>query len=575
MTESRQPNILHSRRPLSVCIASVFALAAPAGALAASVTSCLDDGGPGTLRSIIAAAAESETVDLSGLTGPSACLNSTISLASTISITQNALTIEGGATNLIIDASGIAPYIGAYGDFRVFQHSGTGTLTVNHLELKGGYVHHTSQAYGTFGGCISSSGNVTLSGSTVTGCLVRNTGSYNPADGGGVWTSGNLTLNNSTVDFNSAVAPSTSARGGGVFVSGTLTLDDSVIAHNETTSASGQALGGGAYSRSTISSNGSDVQYNTATTTTLGFSRGAGLYAYADLNLDFSTVSMNSAVSTKGADGGAAHVRGALSASYCTVSNNDVQGPSSYTRGGAFYLTGNSTFNKCTISNNSSLGSFGGIDAFSETPSDKLFQMTNSTVTGNSSANTSGGLYVNSATVNLRNSTIAFNGAGVKHPGVLFGTAFGPMDVTMKSNLMVYNKVGSGESDLFIITSENALTFNGGNLAAQARNLIGATTVDTADLPDDTLFGVCPRLGPLRDNGGLTLTHALYSGSPAIDVGDDSLGALYDQRGKASVNGDIDYTRFSGLSAIADIGAYEVQQNEIVFNANFEGCPFL
>jgi len=29
------------------------------------------------------------------------------------------------------------------------------------------------------------------------------------------------------------------------------------------------------------------------------------------------------------------------------------------------------------------------------------------------------------------------------------------------------------------------------------------------------------------------------------------------------------------LSAIADIGAYEVQQNEIVFNANFEGCPFL
>jgi len=60
-------------------------------------------------------------------------------------------------------------------------------------------------------------------------------------------------------------------------------------------------------------------------------------------------------------------------------------------------------------------------------------------------------------------------------------------------------------------------------------------------------------LGPLRDDGGLSYTHAVLSGSPAIYTGNDSFGALYDQRGKASLNGDIDYARFSGLSAIADI----------------------
>jgi hypothetical protein len=30
--------------------------------------------------------------------------------------------------------------------------------------------------------------------------------------------------------------------------------------------------------------------------------------------------------------------------------------------------------------------------------------------------------------------------------------------------------------------------------------------------------------------------------------------------------------RFSGVGAIADIGAYEVQQDDIVFNAGFDSC---
>ena len=63
-------------------------------------------------------------------------------------------------------------------------------------------------------------------------------------------------------------------------------------------------------------------------------------------------------------------------------------------------------------------------------------------------------------------------------------------------------------------------------------------------------------LDPLADNGGLTLTHALAAGSPAIDAGNndfsvDAGGAALttDQRGAG-------FLRISDVNA--DIGAFEV-----------------
>jgi hypothetical protein len=55
-----------------------------------------------------------------------------------------------------------------------------------------------------------------------------------------------------------------------------------------------------------------------------------------------------------------------------------------------------------------------------------------------------------------------------------------------------------------------------------------------------------PSLTDLQDNGGLTYTHALTAGSPAIDTGDDASCLATDQRG---------VTRPQG--AHCDIGAYE------------------
>ena len=77
------------------------------------------------------------------------------------------------------------------------------------------------------------------------------------------------------------------------------------------------------------------------------------------------------------------------------------------------------------------------------------------------------------------------------------------------------------------------------------------------------LFGLDPRLGPLTDNGGPTLTHALLPGSPAINAGGPfpSFPAdQFDQRGDG-------FPRI--VAGVVDIGAYEVQPATI--QPNFTG----
>jgi hypothetical protein len=75
-------------------------------------------------------------------------------------------------------------------------------------------------------------------------------------------------------------------------------------------------------------------------------------------------------------------------------------------------------------------------------------------------------------------------------------------------------------------------------------NGVNGNLVGSADNPID------PLLGPLDDNGGPTLTHALLSGSPAIDAGNNAYATDWDQRGPG-------YPRI--INGIIDIGAFEVQ----------------
>ncbi len=71
----------------------------------------------------------------------------------------------------------------------------------------------------------------------------------------------------------------------------------------------------------------------------------------------------------------------------------------------------------------------------------------------------------------------------------------------------------------------------------------------SAYLDPTDLINTEPRLGPLADNGGPTLTQALLPGSPAIDAGVAVAGVTTDQRGVPRPQG-----------RAPDIGAFEVVQ---------------
>jgi hypothetical protein len=492
---------------------------------------------------------------------------------------------------LTIDASNLPR--GLYTN-RVLTHNNTGGLTLTGLTITGGYVKHQNAP--STGGCIAASGPVALNSVTITNCYSGVVGSGTPT-GGAISVAGNLTLNNSTISHgtakgnhvlgggayvtgdlnlindssiteNYAIASTGSALGGGAYVKGKLTLDYSGITQSTASSDSDYAKGGGAYVVGNLGlSNTSTLGANYATATTAG-ARGAGAYVKGDLTMTASIVTSNVTRGPSESFGGGLFVNGNSSISYSTIKYNKAYG---FGEGGGLILFGpTNTISSSTLSNNYAYFGAGGVNVLGTE-----FTLQNSTISGNNTVGVAGGLVVNSSSAKLFNSTIAFNTStsGVS-PGVFLNAFSNSIAVDLQS-MLISNNTDPTATPQDLSLSENApylVTFNGGNLDIPANNLIFATQV--SKLPTDTKTGACPLLGPLRNNGGLTATHALMSGSPAIDTGNDSsLPAIYyDQRGSAAVNGTTDYTRSSGLPAIPDIGAYEVQQSDIVFNTAFEGC---
>ncbi len=119
-----------------------------------------------------------------------------------------------------------------------------------------------------------------------------------------------------------------------------------------------------------------------------------------------------------------------------------------------------------------------------------------------------------------------------------------------------------------IVAANQASTANAadgfGPIQTEGNNLIqfpnGIILVQDGGTVTD-LINVDPMLGPLRDNGGFTLTHAPMAGSPAIDAGDSAYD--FDQRGLqrgglGSGNGqDIGAVEFNGTPVAGEDTALE------------------
>ncbi|MEM7315081.1 MAG: choice-of-anchor Q domain-containing protein, partial [Planctomycetota bacterium] len=203
-----------------------------------------------------------------------------------------------------------------------------------------------------------------------------------------------------------------------------------------------------------------------------------------------------------------------------TVSGNSTSGVNA-DGGGIFSNSGHVTLTSSTVSGNSSGRDGGGIFAVEGT-------INNSTITNNSASGAGGGIGLDAdgdESLIILNSIIADNTAIITSPD--FFAPLNAGDLTVEFSLIGDN-TGTG----LTVAPVGSPDANG--------NLIGGS-INTID----------PLLAPLADNGGPTMTHALLTGSPALNAGDpnfDISSAPFDQRGTG-------FTRVN-LGRI-DIGAFE------------------
>jgi Ca2+-binding RTX toxin-like protein len=234
---------------------------------------------------------------------------------------------------------------------------------------------------------------------------------------------------------------------------------------------------------------------------------GGGLFNTGSLAVERTSVSGNSTYGY----GGAIYNAGTLQISRSTLYDNTA-----YAGGGLFNdSSGDSSLVWSTLSGNSTSGGAGG----GISNNDGLLALAHTTIAGNSSVGNGGGVQSSvAATTEVQNTLIATNNA----------TADGE-DVHGSFASLGYNLIGN---------ADGSTGFGGAG---------GGDQLGTGNNPIDAI------LSPLRDNRGMTLTHALLPGSPAIDAGFLTTGDVAtDQCGiPVPLDGDDDNT------STVDIGAFE------------------
>ncbi|MFC4820918.1 choice-of-anchor Q domain-containing protein [Dokdonella ginsengisoli] len=600
--------------PLAACLAAALLMPAghasvrPAAERGSLQVGNCDDAGPGSLRDTVAAAADGDTVDLSGL----GC--------DTITLSSGAIGI--GVADLSLTGPGRKQLTISGGDAdRVFDHAGTGTLSLSGLSVTHGFGLEG-------GGCVRSAGNLVLDGVTVSACAAGTPDTAGVA-GGGASAAVDATLTNTdfldnTVDGNLRV------RGGGLAVGGSLHASGSRFSNNR--AYSHEVAGGNAFQNiaeggaihvlvdaelvdSTISGNtaqsdtyevfggglavgsdpdnaagsldllGSEVSGNTVVSgCPVCAPQGGGIAAVGITRLRQTVVS-NNTVGSAGSYGGAGGLRVFDAASaeivQSTISGNHAdsagggligpsqgyltidaslitdnfagnQGGTNEGGGGVLCFSCTIQLSSSTVSGNTAGANGGGIGILFGEYAPGTSTVIDSTVSGNV-GNEGGGFMLDGGRAQFSNSTIAFNQASERGAGIS-GSEYA-YEIDLQSSIVAGNTTGTDANNVWAYPD----TVSGAN------NLIPNAPGLPAAMPADTLTGD-PLLLPLADNGGATPTHALGKGSPALDAGNNAVGLVFDQRGDG-------FPREVG--AAADIGAFEQQAaapDDTIFADGFDAA---
>ena len=271
-----------------------------------------------------------------------------------------------------------------------------------------------------------------------------------------------------------------------------------------------------------------------------------GLYSIFQLD-SFNTASISGITITNGnsdrGGGGIQTFGGDL-----TVAGSTISGNSSEVDGGGILTRGTLTVINSTISGNSSEVDGGGI--FSDTslpPSTTKTTITNSTISGNTAEDDGGGVYNTDGLTEIEFSTITNNTAPDQGGGV---ASDGDEETSTEVLSSIISANTNTDVDINFDPTINTFVSRGYNLIGDG-NATGAF-----DQTGDQIGVTNPGLGPLSDNGGPTQTHALLSGSPAINAipqGTNGCGTTFteDQRGVSRPQG-----------SACDIGSFELEESD-------------
>ncbi len=492
---------------LAFALSQILNLSVPA-AMAATITVDTDSGGANdpnhcTLRDAITAAnADAATGGCPAGAGADTIIlpvNATITLTAPDN-PDNGLPVV--TSSITIEGNGTTINRDSGGsNFRIFNVQSSGSLELRNTIISGGTVNR-----GRGGGILTRSSAITLINSTVSG----NTATYK---GGGILVEDSIiTLTNSMVSGN------TGERGGGISaLSSTITLTNSMVSGNL---ARQQYV---------------DPEYGS-------LAMGGGISAYnSTVTITNSIVSGNSALTDCCGPGGINAVESTVN-----LTNSTVSGNSSSATGGAILIRARGTMN-----------------------------ITNSTVSGNTATYNGGGLYVSDySMINFSNSTISGNSAGHKGGGiyVIFGGGVTLTNSTVSGNSALNGEGGGIHVSSFLrqgsVLIQNSIIAN--NSGGDCVNNSGITPTAISNLIGDSgtncgtpLLTGDPKLGPLANNGGPTQTHALLTGSPAIDVGDDTICATLPKNARGQSTDQRGQPRAGPTAGPrCDLGAYELQQEQ-------------
>jgi hypothetical protein len=607
------------RRPLAVGVAAVLALSGSAAVHAATwfVNDCTDGTAAGQFRWAANGAVSGDTIDLTTQLTPAGypnCggalngFNHLLNVSSTVTLAGGVTVVGPGETELAIWYHlNNGRVISAGGDLTMsnlaVKYGGgvttgaciraTGNITLTSVEAFKCETY--SNAGSARGGAIYSFvGNVTMTGSYVTGSSA--TSVSGSVRGGSVYGFTGVSLTNTTIKSSTATSSTGSAEGGGVFnfgsSSGSLYVNSSYISGTAsvTGATGGHAYGGALASRgTTFVTNYTFIENGSATTQSGGAARGGGIYSIGNATLqNSSNIFFSGAYSKSGASrGGGIYTKGSATVWYSSVQANGASrgsatyssnglstkysmffGNSASSGGGLINKTaGNTTVRGSVFWNN---GGFGWTTVDAYAGGSTTITIENSTVTGNTASNSSAAMYLLANSVTVDNTTVAYNTSASGSPAVIIlGSGTSPT-VEMHSTLMASNPSGAGRNDVQL----SGTTFSG----TSSNNFIRDPG---SGVPGDTIVGQCPFLHAMKQDfsegggywGRWVMRPAIKSAE--VDAGSNPLNLATDQRGGsvfASTPPRASGPGPNNASPIPDIGAYEIDQNDIIFDSEFDTC---